>query len=650
VAQAVAVLGDGAGPRRVAAFTELDSSDVASAVDLLMEAGILGAADGLEFAHPLIRAAVYGEMAVAGRALEHARAAALLIEDRASAEEVAAQLLLAQPGSVPGTVEALRTAAKSAMSRSAPKAAIAYLRRAFLEPEAEASRKALLSELLVAATTTADLAALDGISDDPIAELGSDPSVLLDRAAGAALVAWLFYTGRVDELGQQIKRGIAANIEAGDHLLALQRETVSLSIVDVEPDEAISRLDRHATNLRPNSQEERVWLAMRGWWRQMGDGSAAECADLARRGIDRGQLLDLPDIGPVFGQAVLVLLRADELEEAEPWIEAMIDDAKRRGPPYAMSSFGLRASLAYRRGDLAAAEDDGRRTVEICREHGVSIGLAINLRFLIDALMDLGKLEEAEAELEAAGFDAALPDFWWFYPIQFGRARLWIELGRVEQGIAALQEMLRSGQDTRPATEPIASTLALALRATGGDPDEVRRLLDWELEAAQRWGTPRAIGIAQRAMGLVEDGERGIELLAESVASLRRSPARLELARSLTDLGSALRRANRRTDAREPLREALELAHRCGVGPIAERARDELAATGARPRRVMLSGVESLTPSELRVAKMAAEGLGNREIAQELFISVKTVETHLGSAYRKLDISSRTELPAALSG
>jgi DNA-binding CsgD family transcriptional regulator len=423
---------------------------------------------------------------------------------------------------------------------------------------------------------------------------------------------------------------------------------LSLSIVDVQPEEALKRLDRHAPRLQPGTDEERMWLAMRGWWRHIQGGSDSECVDLARRAIDRGQLLELSSLGPMFGQAVLVLLRADELDEAEPWIEAMVDDARRRGPPYAMSSFGLRSYLAHRRGDLAAAELDARKTVEICREHGIALGLAINLRFLIDALIDQGKHEEAQAELTASGLEGDLPDFWWFYPIRFGRGRLRIELGRVQEGVADLRAMLREPADTRPASEPVASTLALALHAGDGDANEIQRLLDCELEAAREWGTPRGIGVALRASGLVEGGERGIELLEESVEVLRSSPARLELARSLTDLGAALRRANRRVDAREPLREAMEIAHRCGAPPIAEHAREELAATGARPRLVMLTGVESLTPSERRVATMAAEGLGNREIAQALFVSVKTVETHLGHAYGKLDISSRKQLPDAL--
>jgi DNA-binding NarL/FixJ family response regulator len=97
------------------------------------------------------------------------------------------------------------------------------------------------------------------------------------------------------------------------------------------------------------------------------------------------------------------------------------------------------------------------------------------------------------------------------------------------------------------------------------------------------------------------------------------------------------------------LRQALDLAHRCGAEPIAGTAREELAATGAKPRRKMLTGVESLTPSELRVARMAASGMENKEIAQALFVTVKTIETHLGHVYSKLDISSRRELAAALA-
>jgi DNA-binding CsgD family transcriptional regulator len=133
------------------------------------------------------------------------------------------------------------------------------------------------------------------------------------------------------------------------------------------------------------------------------------------------------------------------------------------------------------------------------------------------------------------------------------------------------------------------------------------------------------------------------------VQVLSNSPAKLEQAKARTELGAALRRANRRSEAREQLRRALELATICGAAPLAARAESELLATGARPRRIALSGVASLTPSERRVAEMAAEGPTNREIAQMLYVTQRTVEVHLTSIYRKLSISSRSQLAAALA-
>jgi DNA-binding CsgD family transcriptional regulator len=151
------------------------------------------------------------------------------------------------------------------------------------------------------------------------------------------------------------------------------------------------------------------------------------------------------------------------------------------------------------------------------------------------------------------------------------------------------------------------------------------------------------------AAGLADEGDAGIELLREAVTVLEPSPAHLERARALVELGSALRRSNQRSASREPLRGGLELATLCGAAQLAERAETELLATGARPRRIALSGVESLTPSERRVAEMAAEGRTNREIAQALFVTPKTIEVHLSSVYRKLGINSRSHLSRELA-
>jgi DNA-binding CsgD family transcriptional regulator len=117
----------------------------------------------------------------------------------------------------------------------------------------------------------------------------------------------------------------------------------------------------------------------------------------------------------------------------------------------------------------------------------------------------------------------------------------------------------------------------------------------------------------------------------------------------MTDLGALLRRANRRTEARGYLAVALEVAHRAGARPLARRAETELRAAGARPRRLVRTGREALTASEHRVAELAAQGLTNREIAQGLFVTARTVEGHLTNVFRKLHLGSRTELASALA-
>jgi DNA-binding CsgD family transcriptional regulator len=174
-------------------------------------------------------------------------------------------------------------------------------------------------------------------------------------------------------------------------------------------------------------------------------------------------------------------------------------------------------------------------------------------------------------------------------------------------------------------------------------------LADEELELARTFGTPRALGVAKRATGVIAGGDRGASLLREAIDAFERGDASLERARALADLGALLRRRNRRTEARELLREALDVAHRAGAKPLAQQAETELRATGARPRRVVLTGLDSLTASERRIAELARQGLTNREIAQTLFITARTVEGHLTSVFRKLGVDSRDELPAELA-
>lgn len=197
-----------------------------------------------------------------------------------------------------------------------------------------------------------------------------------------------------------------------------------------------------------------------------------------------------------------------------------------------------------------------------------------------------------------------------------------------------------------PAWAPWRSLRALALDGLG-DTAEAVALLEDELVVARRWGAPGALSRTLRLLGATARGD-GLQLLREAVATAAGSPARLEHAKALAALGSALRRERRPSQAREPLRRAFEIATRCGARPTAEHARAELYVAGGRPRRGALSGPGSLTPSERRVADLAAGGHSNRDIAQTLYVTPKTVEVHLTSVYRKLGISTRAALPDAL--
>ena len=186
---------------------------------------------------------------------------------------------------------------------------------------------------------------------------------------------------------------------------------------------------------------------------------------------------------------------------------------------------------------------------------------------------------------------------------------------------------------------PALGRSALALALPAGAREEALALAGEEVALAATIGRPRPHGVALRAAGILAGGEAGVAQLRESVALLAASAARLEHARSLVELGAALRRLGRRAAAREPLADGMDLARRCGADRVVARARDELRAAGARPRRIERTGVEALTPSEQRVARLVAGGHSNPEVAQELFVSLKTVETHLSHAYAKLGLS-----------
>jgi DNA-binding CsgD family transcriptional regulator len=268
---------------------------------------------------------------------------------------------------------------------------------------------------------------------------------------------------------------------------------------------------------------------------------------------------------------------------------------------------------------------------------------------LVKSLVSQGRLEAAEAVL--AQHDAETEEA--FVPnavLRLARGRLRVATGRVAEGLEdfiAVGAVLSDALVVSPCYLSWRSDAALAQLALG-DRAAAGRLAEEELELARAFGAERALGVAKRAAGLVAGGERGELLLREAVESFERAGATVDRARALADLGAVLRRGNRRAEARDLLREALDAAHRAGATPVAEHAETELRATGARPRRVLLTGLDSLTASERRIAEHAAQGMTNREIAQTLFVTARTVEGHLTSVFRKLGLDSRDQLAAAL--
>ncbi|MBV9414633.1 MAG: hypothetical protein JO363_06610 [Solirubrobacterales bacterium] len=234
----------------------------------------------------------------------------------------------------------------------------------------------------------------------------------------------------------------------------------------------------------------------------------------------------------------------------------------------------------------------------------------------------------------------------------FALGRLRATQGSLNEGLAILlecEQLVRETNAPNPAVNLPWRSEAAVLATRSGAQGQAEELVAEEVRLARKFGAAHALGIALRAAGLVSGGAGGLGQLTEAEVLLKRAGATLELARTLHDHGAALRRIGRRRDARAPLRGALDLATRCGALAISRYARAELVAAGAKPRRERISGVEALTASELRVAQLAAQGLTNRQIAQALFITMRTVSAHLGHAYSKLDIADRAQLTAALS-
>ena len=652
LAQAVAILGEGADPRYAAALAGLDEASAADAAVDLERVEIFRRDVAYTFVHPVVGSAVHAELAAVEKGRGHRQAADLLTKAGAEPERIAAHLLLATPRGDEWAVRALRAAARSAIARGVPDSAVAYLRRALDEPSGEQTAE-VLHELGSAEARVA--------APEALARLAAALAATSDRPIRARIALEL---GRAQfSMGDSPKRAVAVLQEAirelpadDDSELALELETQLIGIARYDPDlqplaaERLERLRASLPRLSSGQDVIRANLASEASRSGVGRGEAVE---LAERALAVGSLLK-EHYDPEFIFAVGTLTAADRLEAAFGRYGEAMDDARERGLAVQFCTAScFRSAVGFLRGALVDAVADAELCLEVIGSNGLEMIRPGAVAFLAQALIERGDTTQARRSLDSASaaveaIASTIPMHTSFFD---ARARLRLVEGDYEQ---AFHELVARGRRAdefgmrNPAVFAWRSQAALALLGLGRN-EEARRYAAEELELSRRWGAPRSLGRSLVASGLAEGGPDGIALLREAVAVLKPSQARLEHARALVELGAALRRANQRSESREPLRDGIELATLCGAAPLAERAETELLATGARPRRIGLSGVESLTPSERRVARLAADGSTNREIAQGLFVSPKTVEVHLSSVFRKLDIRSRSQLTKALA-
>ena len=648
LAGSVAVLGDGGELAVAAALTQMEASTATEAAADLVAAQILADAPELRFRHPLLRAAVEAEIPAVELARRHGHAAELLAERGAAPARVATHLLASPAGGGRAwAVETLRAAARSARAQGVPTRAAAVLRRALEEPPAPDLRAAVLREL--------GESELGILHDDSAAhlrearDLSTDPA---ERAGIAEVLGFSLYHGYrhgegVELIVDAIDEANAAGLR--EEALRLEGLLALLGRYDLETEERTrGRVQALAATLAGETPAERVVISIAEL--ENPGPTAADLFAASVKGEAAVKERPYPSPGEGVG-TVAMYLHAGRPDAALAFADDLIEQTREKGSPLGNAlAVMARAFAVAEVGSVSAADADLAWTLEVMDDLGEHNLAASAAGIRLGTLAVTGDFDEAERMIAAYGLAGELPPLMILNPTLNARGVLRLAQRRFED---AERDFLELGErqarwGMRRPSPPWRSGAALA-RIGQGRSEEAVGLAAEELEMARTWDTPRAISIATRALALTRSAEDSIEGLSEAVAVLEGTPWKLDRARARCDLGSALRRTGRRREGREALAVAMDEANSCGAEPLAELAAEELRASGARPRRRAISGLEALTPSERRVADLAAAGRTNREIAQELFVTMATVETHLTRVYRKLDLDGRAGLAGALA-
>ncbi len=649
VAAAVAVLGDDYDLALVAELAGIEADPARRAADELRSGSIFAKTESLRFAHPIVRNAVYSQLGVGERGHAHAEAAALLRERGGSPEEVSTQLVAAEPRGSRDAVETLVAAAGRSLADGAPRSAIAYLTRAMREPPPADLRPAVLEPLIIACFRAVDHSAWAAIESEVEIEIERDPR--LRTLWAIPLTRALAMHGRFEDAVSLLGDAVRISAQQGDVELAFQLEAQLGTLAMVVPSAPKVDLSGYAERIDPGSPAGRLAASIEAR-RAFVDFDRARAITAAEHALgDDGAIFEEDPELMASVLAVMTLLIADEVDGARRASIRALEIARRRNTtPEVSRGFFLRGVMAAATGLLVDAEADLRQAADIARLAGVPpVTLAVSSA-LAEILIERDDLQAAEAELAAIGLASGpMPENMLFSIALASRCHLRFERGEMEPALEDFHALSRLG-DRYDVTSPSGLVMPIVVQAliAIGEDEQAAELANRNLLFARRWGAPSGVAFALRGYALTRNGPERIGALEEAIALLENSPRQLLRAQVLLTLGEVLRREGRRREARSPLREAFELGRRCGGLRIAKRAHEELQASGEKVRRYAPSGPESLTPSERRVADLAAEGLTNRQIAQTLFVTVKTVESHLRAAYMKLDIDSRARLPDAL--
>lgn len=662
VAQAVSILGEGVRRGDLAGTAALGAVELEDVLVGLASAGIVRPEERVSFVHPLVADAVCASLGASESARLHERAVRVLSARGATARELAPHVVAGAVGVHPGAVVLLREAARWALGAGAPEAAVRYLDRAVAELDAGGDDLApALLELGKARVQAGDPGARADLAR--AIELAAD--VRTRAIARIALSVVLFAAGEDARSIEILDEGLD-EVAAEDPELAERMEAHLLSNIEVAGPSLVrfpTTVGERVTRARSarksgDTVAGRLVLCALAYEELAGGGAAADVVRLADQALANDELLHAegPACMPLY-RAVAALTLCDELERAADTVTRALAEARRLGSPTAFVwASAWRALANLRLGRLVEAEADARAGLESDDQYLSGYGLKLARMWLAGSLTAQGRLEEARTELSQV--PEPDPPSVVSYALIEMRTRFHLACGEYDAAARDFDLHRRLDAPTaglvewrRPASGFVNYRVLGARALIGlGDLDGARALLDEELPLARALGTHRAIGMALHAVGLLEHGELRIQTLKRASEELARSQSRLEYARALCDYGAALRRANRRSEARTPLQAALAIAREARAQPLRDRAAQELKATGVRVSRPGVTGVDALTASEHRIASMAATGMHNRDIAQALFVTIKTVETHLGHIYPKLNLTGRTELAAALGG